>query len=278
MMAAIWAAGVCDVSRGAELQDATAAAFDAYVRKSEARMDAELNAGGDFLWIDGSPWEERSAAFERLRAGQPVVENAKGKGAGGGVAVTGGLIHDWRGVVFVPGITVAETIALLEDYDHDDTYYWPDVVRSRLMRRDGETFHVYLRLKRKYAVTAAFDTEYDIRYTTVNSTRAYSRSRSTRIEEVENEGQADERPAASGNDHGFLWRLNSYWRFEQRDGGVFIECQAISLTRDVPQGLGWVVKPLVEEIPRESLRFTLEATQVALLKKYGLAAKKRQSG
>jgi hypothetical protein len=240
-------------------------------------MDADLMMGRDFLWIEGLAWEERSAAFEQLRAGRAVVENARGRNASGGVPVPGGLIHDWRGVVFVPGISMAEAIALLEDYDHDDNYYWPDVVRSKLVGREGENFHVYLRLKRKYVVTAVFDTEYDISYTTVDATRAYSRSRSTRIEEAENADQADERLDASGNDHGYLWRLDSYWRFEQRDGGVFIQCEAISLTRDVPQGLGWAVKPFVEEIPRESLRFTLEATQLALLKNYGVTAKKRQN-
>jgi hypothetical protein len=195
-----------------------------------------------------------------------------------GMPVPGGLIHDWKGIVFVPGISMAEAMALLEDYDHDENYYWPDVVRSKLVRRDGDDFHVALRLKRKYAVTAVFDTEYDIRYTVLNATHAYSKSRSTLIEEVENAGQTDERHAGAGNDHGFLWRLNSYWRFEQEDGGVFIQCEAISLTRDVPQGFGWAVKPFVEEIPRESLRFTLEATRTALLEKYGVTAEKRRIG
>jgi hypothetical protein len=67
-----------------------------------------------------------------------------------------------------------------------------------------------------------------------------------------------------GQDHGFLWRLNSYWRFEERDGGVYVECEAISLTRNVPLGLGWLVNPIIRSLPRESLANTLWATREAV--------------
>ncbi|MGB9402899.1 MAG: hypothetical protein WCA98_05130 [Candidatus Acidiferrales bacterium] len=262
--AATWTEQTC---AAAELKAETAAAFDAYVKTSEAKMDAELTSRESFLWIEGLSGEERTKVYDELRAGQAVVENVRGSNASGVLAVPGGLIHDWRGVVFVPGIPMAEAIWLLEDYDHDEEYYRPDVVRSKLIARADDNFHVYLRLKRKYVVTAVFDTAYDIRYTTLNVTHAYSRSRSTRIQEVENAGQPDEHDDPPGNDHGFLWRLNSYWRFEQADGGVYIECEAISLTRDVPEGLGWAAKPFLEQIPQESLSFTLAATRAALRKK-----------
>jgi hypothetical protein len=85
----------------------------------------------------------------------------------------------------------------------------------------------------------------------------YSQSRSTRIAEVDNPGDVEERGMLPGQDHGFLWRLNSYWRFEQRDGGVYVECEGISLTRTVPVGLGWLVNPIVRTLPRESLEKSL---------------------
>ena len=64
--------------------------------------------------------------------------------------------------------------------------------------------------------------------------------------------------------YGFLWRLYSYWRFEEREGGVYIECRAISLTRDVPFGLGWAIEPIIQKLPEESLIKTLECTRKAL--------------
>lgn len=271
--AGTWAAGTCGA---AELKAETAAAFGAYINAREAATDAKLGTSQNFLWIEGLRAEKRTRIYEELRTGRAVIENPRGSEASDGISVPGGLIHDWMGVVFVPGISMAEAIALLEDYNHDEKYYRPDVVRSKLMGRKGEDFRVYLRLKSKYMVTTVFDTEYDIRYTTLDATHAYSRSRSTRIEEVENAGQTDEYDDAPGNDHGFLWRLNSYWRFEQTDGGVYIQCEAISLTRDVPEGLGWAVEPFLEKIPRESLRFTLEATQAALRKKYLMTAERKQ--
>jgi len=257
------------ISAAAGSQSATAKTFDDYIHKTEARMSDELLNGPNFLWIDNLSTEERSKAYEDLRAGRVAVENAHVSKTSSALPVPGGLIHDWKAIVFVPGVSLDEAIALLQDYNHDDDYFAPDVIASKLLSRDGEKFHVYLRLKRKYVVTAVFDTEYEVRYAKLNPTRAVSQSRSTRIEEIQNAGQSNEQKLAPGSDHGFLWRLNSYWRFEQANGGVFIQCQAISLSRDVPEGLGWAVKPFIEQIPRESLRFTLQATRSALLKSVG---------
>ncbi len=124
----IWAAGVC---AGTGLQSATAKAFDDYINKTEARMADELLHGANFLWIDGLATDERSTAYEDLRAGRVAVENARGTKTGSTLSVPGGLIHDWKGVVFVPGVSLDETLALLEDYDHDDDYFSPDVIRSK---------------------------------------------------------------------------------------------------------------------------------------------------
>jgi hypothetical protein len=82
---------------------------------------------------------------------------------------------------------------------------------------------------------------------------------------VDNAGEANERLEPLGHDRGFLWRMNTYWRFEEKDGGTYIECQSISLTRDIPTGLGWMIGPYVNSVPRESLTFTLATTRSAIL-------------
>jgi hypothetical protein len=271
----VMAASVC---AAAGLQSAAAKAFDDYISKTEARMAEELLHSSNFLWIDRLSAEERGQAYEDLRAGQVAVENARGAKTNGALPVPGGLIHDWEGIVFIPGVSLDEALALLKDYDHDDDYFSPDVIRSKLLARDSDNFKVYLRLKRKYVVTAVFDTEYDIRYAKLNDTRAVSQSRSTRIEEIEYAGQSNEQTIAAADNHGYLWRLNSYWRFEQANGGVFIQCEAVSLSRDVPEGLGWAVKPFIEQIPRESLRSTLQAARAALLNKHATASAKNGNG
>ena len=63
-----------------------------------------------------------------------------------------------------------------------------------------------------------------------------------------------------------MWKMNTYWRFEERDGGLYIQCEAVTLTRNVPFGLGWAIGPLIASIPRESLTSTMLATRKALSK------------
>ena len=255
---------VTPTCQAAQSSAATRKAFDDYVSVSESRLQNEVNNPHNFLLIDSMPEADRKKAYVDLKQGEVVIANHL---ADKDASVPGGLIHDWIGVVFIPGATITSTFAILQDYDRDDVYYRPDVVKSKLLARADEDFRVFLRLKRTYVITAVFDTEYDVHYTLLNPTRAYSKSVSTRIAEIDNAGEPDEREKAAAEDRGLLWRLNSYWRFYEADGGVYVQCEAISLTRDIPAGLGWMVKPFVEKVPRESLRFTLAATRDAVLKR-----------
>ena len=176
-----------------------------------------------------------------------------------------GLIHHWLGLVYIPGASLASTIALLQAYDQQHRFYAPEVERSRLLRRDGNDFHVFLRLRRKKVISVVLNTEYDVHYALLGSARAYASSYSTRIAEVENAGKVNETEKPPGNDSGLLWRLNSYWRLEQRDGGMYVQLEVVSLTRDIPTGLGWLVRPFVTSVPQESLQFTLSRTRASLL-------------
>ncbi len=159
-------------------------------------------------------------------------------------------------------------MSALQDYDRDADYYRPQVLKSKLLDRSGDVFHVFLRLKQVHVITVVFDTEYEVHYRYLDGDHAVSRSYSTRIAEVENAGEANEHDRAPGDDRGLLWQLYSYWRFYQADGGTYIQCNAVSLTRDVPAGLGWLIRPFIQKIPSESLSFTLDATRAAVTKKF----------
>ena len=250
----------------AQLGAETVRAFDRYVSARETRMEEDAGKGA-FLSLDLLPEEARTASYAQLKNGAVLIRKSQEHDSSADVSVPGGLIHDWTGLIFVPGASLKQTLALLQDYDHDEQYYRPDVVKSKLLERSGDEFRVSLRLRKVYVVETVFDTEYDVRYVLLDQTHAYSRSYSTRIAEVENPHHPGERENPPGEDHGFLWRLYSYWRFLQADGGTYVQCEAISLTRGMPVGLGWIVRPFIEKIPAESLRFTLTATRDALLKK-----------
>ncbi len=248
-----------------ELKSRMVEAFDHYVRLSEARMDTESAGGAPFLWVDRLPQGRRGAAYAELKQGKVVIERLETLEDAKPIPVPGGLIHHWTGAVFIPGVTLEQTLALVEDYDRHQDYYRPDVMRSKILRRTGNDFLVYLRFYKKKVLTSVLDTEHEVHYTLIDRTHASSRSRTTSIREVENPGESDERLRPPGDDRGFLWRMNTYWRFEEKDGGTYVESQSISLTRNIPSGLSWLVRPFVESVPRETLTFTLSTTRATLL-------------
>jgi hypothetical protein len=238
-----------------QLRPATLERFEAYIRSAEAVTDESL-ADKSFLWSDRS-----SETARQVRAGEIAAQFWSGRGP---LKVPSGLIHDWIGAAWTPGTTLASTLALIQNYDNHANVYKPEVIASKLVSRRGNDFEIYLRLLKKKIMTVVLDTDHRVHYKRIDRTRWTCASYTTRIAEVENAGTAKERVLPPDTGYGFLWRLYSYWRFEERDGGVYIECRAISLTRDIPLGLGWMIEPIVERLPRESLIHTLESTRRAL--------------
>jgi len=251
----------------ADLKPQALDAFNRYVQSTEAQVDAGLARREAYLHIDALADYRRTVAYAQLREGTVVIERLETRDDGQAIQVPGGMIHDWTGTVFIPSATLAQTLALDEDYDHHQDIFRPDVVRSKILRHSGDDFLVLLRFYKKKLITSVIDTEHEIHYNIVDSTHAWSRSHTTRIQEVENAGQSDERLEPEGHDRGFLWKMNTYWRFEEKDGGTYVECRSISLTRDIPVGLGWLIGPYVTSVPRESLTFTLATTRSAVLRR-----------
>ncbi|MGC2333226.1 MAG: hypothetical protein WA581_17360 [Candidatus Acidiferrales bacterium] len=253
-----------------DLEPKTLAAFERYVAVAEAQIDEQLSEGQPYLWVEGLPASRRAMAEAQLRAGQVVIERLDVTGKSDAekpISVPGGMIHHWIGTVFIPGATLEQTLSLEEDYDHQQEYFQPDVMRSRILHHDGNDFTIELRLYKKKVIATVLDTEHQVHYTLVDATHAWSRSRTIRIQEVENAGEPSEHLEPEGHDRGLLWRMNTYWRFEEKDGGTYVECQSISLTRDIPTGLGWLIGPYVNSVPRESLNFTLETTRARVLQR-----------
>jgi hypothetical protein len=239
-----------------QLSPQTRKSFDAYIREAEAAMGPTLRSGGPFLWSDTSP-----GIAERVRKGQIVAQFWSGHRP---VDVPRGLIHDWTGAAWLPGTTLEATLSLIQDYDNHANIYKPEVIASKLISHRGNHFEIYLRLLKKKILTVVLDTDHDVHYRRIERARWVCQSCTTRIAEVENAGQPNEKVLEPDSGFGFLWRLYSYWRFQERDGGVYAECRAISLTRDVPLGLGWIIEPIIQKLPKESLIHTLECTRQAL--------------
>jgi hypothetical protein len=243
-----------------DLKKDTLAAFERYARLREAQIEEELRRENPFLWIDTLSAERRREAYNHLERGEVFIERLKILENGKEIDCPDGLIHHWMATVFIPGATLDRTVALLQDYDRHATNYTPEVLISKALERNGNDFKIHMRFVKKKVITVVVDTWQDVEYVPLGGSRMYSRAVTTRIQEVEHAGKHDERLKPPGKDGGFLWNLYTYWRFEERDGGVYIQCEAISLTRDVPFLIAWL-KPFITSVPKESLMFTLGTTR-----------------
>ncbi len=242
-----------------ELAEETLAGYTEHLRIAEIDLANRLDVEGPSLWADGTP--ERA---QLVRSGKTIAQLWAGKDP---IHVPKGLIHDWIGATCIRAANVENTLALVQSYDRHKEFYRPQVIDSKLVRRCGDVFDIYLRLLKKKIITVVLDTDHHVEYGCTSGKRWWCRSMTTRVAEVESAGKPTESIGQPDTGYGFLWRLFSHWRFEERDGDVWVECRAISLTRDIPSGLGWVLDPMVKKLPRESLIATLEATRRA----YGTA-------
>jgi putative flippase GtrA len=249
----------------AELRPATLQAWTAYERQVDARLQNASAASAPFFARDAyriAGWRE-----EALEGNISVHRLARPQPAGQEVSVPDGKIHHWAGAIFVPNTNVEAVLQHLSKYAGRESEHYDDVIASKLLARDGDRYRVFLKLRRTKVVTVTYNTEHAVEYRRLGSARATGRSVSTRIAELENAGTPQEREKPDGRDQGFLWRLNAYWRYEAANGGVLIECESMSLSRDVPALLKWFVGGMVEGVARESLERTLSSLKRALIEK-----------
>ena len=248
-----------------ELKQKTVQAFEEYVRVTEAGMHQEPSLGRPFLLLEGMPEPRRTEVRKEVREGQIYLERLQTRNAGKKIEIPDGLVHHWVGIVFIPGATLQRVLSVIQDYDNHQNIYRPYVRRSKLLHREGNDFTFSVQFYRKAIVTVVLNVEFQAHYKQTDPTRAQARSYSTRIAEVENPGESDEREKPADESRGFLWRLNTYSRLEERDGGVYFQLETIALTRRVPFALRWLINPFVERIPKESLSLLLNATRKAVV-------------
>ena len=256
--AILFMAAFFHIASATDLKPKTNEAFDRYVAATESRFAGELHPGGPFLYIDRLSAEEKRQSYQSLQHGEVWIRNVESKSAS---IAPGGMVHHWIGIIFIPGATLGKTLPIVKDYGHRDQYYKPDVIASKLLTHQGDNYTMFLRLRQKKFTTAIFNTNYAIHWGEVDSTHVYSHSVSTRIAEVKDTSkpEGDELPVGTGN--GYVWRLNSYWRFQESDGGVYVQCEAVSLSRDIPTGFGWLLESMVNGLPKDSLMHVLTRTR-----------------
>jgi hypothetical protein len=235
--------------------------FNSYIAKVELRLSQQHQSKQGFL----APEKSTNQGEARLRQGELILEQLTPSSDDG---MPGAMLHDWRGTAFAPGGKAADFERLMKDYGAYPQRFAPQVTQAKILSHQqspqGDHFQVVMRVRQKHVITVVMDTAYDITFARLDAQHGYSISRSTEIDEISAPGTRNERTLKSNEEHGFLWRLNTYWSYEERDGGLYIQIESVSLTRSIPTGLGWIVGPFVKSVPRESLEFTLRSSCNAL--------------
>lgn len=256
--------GFCLPARGSELKPATAEAFAHYAQVTEARIHGEVADPGRFLYFDSLPQAQKEALVERLRGGYVLVQRMHTRQNGHEIEVPDGLVHHWLAIGFIPGVTLRQALDLAQDFPRHPQVYGPDIQRAKVIDHSGQHYTVDFRFYHQSIVTVAYDAEFKVDYFSSDSNRAYSFSRAERIAEVDNPGKPDERELPAGEDDGYMWRLNLYTRYLEKDNGVYFQIEFLALSRSVPLIFAWLVNPFIRSIPRDYLTHYVLATRKAL--------------
>lgn len=246
-----------------QLKPATAAQYDHYVALTEARMRA---AGvSPPLWIDGLDANARTAAFAQLRRGEVVMHKLETRDNGKPVAISDALVHHWIGTVLMPGVSLDRVSALVKDFDRYPSVFAPLIQRATVKQGDADQALVTMRTYVKKVVTIVIEGDYETTYVRRSPTRAETTNFATALYEVHDAGARNETREPGDASDGYLWRYRMYCTLEQRPEGSLDQCETITLTRDAPFALSWLVKPFVTAVPRDTLRFMLEQVRRALV-------------
>jgi hypothetical protein len=265
-MALLFLSALTGTSAGAaQLKPETDAAFQHYVSVTEAQMDDDVRLNR-FLVIDRLPDFQRKQAYDQLQQGEVYIEELHTRENQHPIHIPSGLIHHWVGVIFVPNSTASQVEAVLHDYDDEAVIYKPDIRKAKLIEQNGDDSKIYLQFYSRTIVTVVLNAYFTVVEKQLGAKRIQSVSRSTRVAEVANWDGPDEHERPDGGDHGYMWRLNSYWRIEEKDGGAYVENESITLTRTVPPLLEWLIGPLTKSIPHDVLVHTLTNTRKAVVK------------
>lgn len=245
------------VSEPADLKPETVREFGVYMADADRQMKARETGGQPFLWSAAE-----SGRWKRLLAEGVLVAPTRESPAH---EIERGLVHDWTGAVWIPGAKAEHALKILRDVNSHPRIYAPETLAARRISGSENEFRSSLRTLKKKVITAVLDYEFQTTYRELGPGRWQGVVRSTRIVEVEDYGEPNERQKPEGTGFGFLWRLNSWWNVQERNGGVVMELRSISLTRDIPFGFSWAIKPMVTSMPRETIESTLTKTRAAVL-------------
>jgi hypothetical protein len=242
-------------SEGAELKKETQQAWDAYIQTANLQMVDRTR--DPFLWVDEVPDRSHSVRDGKILVSPISQQNPK--------PVPNGLIHDWIGAAFIPNAKLEDVLSAARDYGQYKEFYKPNVIDSKSLSTAGPCDrYSMLLLNSELVASTALEGEYEACYHRLDDRHWYSIAHTTHIQEIRHYGQpgAQEFPPDQGS--GYIWRLYSFARFEERDGGVYVELEVIVLSRDIPIGVRWMVNPILRRASKNAMMTSLRQMEDAV--------------
>jgi hypothetical protein len=244
-------------SSTSELNQKTLKEWDKYLRIANLRMHRNFSADHLFLLTDEQPSQS-----QRLHNGEILVFPAQEATP---ETVPDGLIHDWIGAIFIPSAKIDEVLAVVHDYNRYQDFYKPTVIESRSLSQLGEEYKFsLLGLKRVFFEKIVLEAQFESQCSQLDDRRRYCVSYSTHVQEIQDYGESHQHKLPMDQGHGYVWRLYCLTKFEERGGGVYIEVEAIALSRDISESVRWLAKPVVQRISRDSMSVILQCTRDAV--------------
>jgi hypothetical protein len=251
LAALLFAPATVSTIDGAELHPETLRAWEQYIELTEQRIASELASADKFLA------REFLENPDRLATDRVFIERLQTRSVEGQtLPIPKGMVHHWLGSIVIPNVELSDVLDWVQDSANFEKHV-KEVEGARLLYHEGDDYRFYLRIRAKRIKTVYYNTEHAIHYEYHGPGRTSSKTEATRIVEIDEAGTANEREKPEGQDSGYLWRWNSYWRFQQVDDGVIVECETVSLSRSVPKVIWWFVKPFISSVPKEALESTL---------------------
>ncbi|HUK31923.1 MAG TPA: hypothetical protein VLV89_12470 [Candidatus Acidoferrum sp.] len=251
-----------------KLNPETVAAFEQYVRTRDAQIE-ENTRKGFFLYTETLSDTLRMSMEADLRQGKISILEVTTISPNQPIRIPHGLIHDWVGIAFIPGATAEQVNAVLLDFNRQQIIYNPDIRKSKLIENKGNEYRVSQQFYTKSILTVVENGDFDVEYIPISDARSEIKSHSTRFAEVANAGKPNEQELPPEKQHGYVWRMNTHWKIEERDGGTYIQVESIGLTRGVPALFAIIVNPLLRSIPKKYLADSLNGTRKAVVEGQG---------
>ncbi len=210
-------------------------AFEKYVAQFDRNVMAPYAQSGK-LWLDDSSC---CAHNNQFASGRPVVEPRENRD------IAGGSIHHFSGVMHITGGTIANVRRIMQDYPNYPKYFKPDVgegsgIKDADSTAADEHFTSKLSLIQSTLwMSVSYECTYDTHYRMLDPHHWQSVSTASSIREWRDPKDVSHGYYPEGDDHGFLWRTNTYWFVRDNNDGIDLELDSVTLSRPVPTGFGW---------------------------------------